>query len=263
MVKKGEDMGGIAYRYHITTQELMAANPTVNPNMMSVGTVLTVPASQTPEPPPAPGAAASSEPPTPTPIPLEVGQINCARTQEGGVWCFLPVKNTRDFAVEGVSATIRAADKDAHTIVPLTAFPLLDVLPPGASLPVSAYFPPDMLAGLAQPYQFSGELTSSLPSRDDGRYLPAEVKNQKVLISEDGLSAEIQMEAALAQPGAAQRVWVAAVAYDARGAVIGARRWENADGQVLKNGEPYPITMYLYSVSGPIDHVMLTAEARP
>src|SRR5512141_2101170 len=49
-VVKGEDMFGIALRYGVTLEELKAANPDVNPNFLSVGAVLVIPQSLTPQP---------------------------------------------------------------------------------------------------------------------------------------------------------------------------------------------------------------------
>ena len=49
-VKKGEDMFGIALRYGVTLDELMSANPDVDPNFLSIGSLLVVPPSSQPVP---------------------------------------------------------------------------------------------------------------------------------------------------------------------------------------------------------------------
>jgi LysM repeat protein len=252
-VAGGEDMFGIAWRYGITLEDLMAANPDVNPNFLSIGTLLVIPASNLPVP--------SSEPPTPTPIPLETGRLNCARSADDGIWCFWPVHNPHSFALENISAIFRLADRDAQNIQPRQAFLVLDVLPPGASLPLAVYYPPP----LPDPFQASVEILTVLPNpADDGRYLPAQLETQQVQIAPDGLSASITAEVRLEQPDdSAQRVWVAAVAYDAEGKVTGVRRWENTTAGPIASGQSLEVQLELYSVGAPIARVELFAEARP
>jgi LysM repeat protein len=106
----GEDMFGIAWRYGITLEDLMAANPEVNPNFLASATLLVIPAIEP--------AGAIQRAADPTPIPLETGRLNCARSADGGVWCFWPVHNPHRFALENISAIFRLADRDAQNIQP-------------------------------------------------------------------------------------------------------------------------------------------------
>jgi LysM repeat protein len=83
-IKKGEDLGGIAYAYRVSLTALMAANPDVNTYALSVGQVLVIP----------PSSEASSENegdegiPSPTPVSLELDNPQCYASSDGGVWCF-------------------------------------------------------------------------------------------------------------------------------------------------------------------------------
>ncbi len=265
VVKKGEDLGGIAWQYRVSVEDLLAANPTVQPNMMSIGTKLIIPPSKTQMPPGTDGVGqiAGATPPTPTPRPVAAGKLNCTPVGDGGVWCFLPVKNDGSTTLEGLSAVFHIADRQAQAIVSQSAFPPLDTLPPGVTLPLAAYFPPDQIVRLTQPYQYSGEILTVLSSADDGRYIPVRVENQQVTLAENGLSASISADVVLISTGKAGRVWVAAVAYDAQGNVTGVRRWEKTDARALEYGQALAITMSVYSVSARIDKVDLVAEARP
>ncbi len=275
IVKKGEDLSGIAWQYRVSIEDLMAVNPTVQPNMMSVGTKLVIPPSKTPMPPGAAGAgqpageagAAGSPPPTSTPLPVAAGKLNCSPAADGGIWCFMPVKNSGSITLEGLSAIFHVADRQAQGVVSQSAFLPLDTLPPGVSLPLTAYFPPDQIAGhaggLTPPYQYSGEILTALPSADDGRYKPVRVENQQVTLTTDGLSANISANVVLDSAGKAGRVWVAAVAYDAQGNVTGVRRWEKTDTHPLEHGQALAFSMSVYSVSTRIERVDLIAEARP
>lgn len=267
IIKKGEDLGGIAYLYHVTVADIMAANPTVDPHAMSVGTELVIPASKTPQAQAAgtgtPNAAA------PTPIPVTLGAAVCSRSLDGGIWCFQSVHNTQGFAVESVSARLRISgaalgQPTEQTTIEQIAFLPLDVLPDGVTLALSAYFPPEQAAAISGPLQVGSELLNALPNPNDGRYLPARVEQTQVRIAPDSLAAEIETEIRLeAQNASAKRVWVAATAYDAQGNVVGTRRWENDNAHRLESGQALKITFSIYSVSGKIARVDLVPEARP
>lgn len=250
-------MFGIALRYGISLDELRTANPTVNPSFLSIGTKLLIPDSLTPMP--------STAQPTATPVPITFGTLHCTRSAEGGAWCFQPVQNTQDYALESVRAVFRLTDAGAQQIIPQQAFLPLDVLPVGATLPLYAYFPPDSISALSGPLVGSAELQGALPHRDDGRYLPVEVSNQKATIRADGLSAQVSADVTLTEEAddPAGRLWFAAIAYDAQGRVTGVRRWEMPAGTSLEQGKSLPVAFDLYSAAGPIERVELMAEARP
>jgi hypothetical protein len=259
-VKKGEDLGGIAFIYHITVPDLMAANPTITPQVMSIGAVLVIPPPKTP----LPTEAASAQPAAATALPLEIGKTNCVHGTDGGLTCLFPVKNTRSQALESVSGVIRIQSPDGNALLEQHVLLPLDVLPPGAALPLLAYFPAEQVADLPKDFRAAGEIQTALPHAEDGRYLPTELRNQKALIAADGLSAAISLDVLLAgQQGPAQRIWVAAVAYDDQGQMIGARRWENPAGQSLTADQPLSVQINLYSLAGKIHRVELMAEARP
>jgi len=260
IIKKGDDLGGIAWQYRVSLEDLMTANPTVQPYLLRIGDELVIPPATTPEPPP---AGTTPEPPTPTPMPVETGRLNCAEEEDGGVWCFLPVHNSGPAPLESLSALIRLADAEAVTILPQEAFPPLDVLPPGESMPLLAYFPPSQSSQLSRPFQASAEILTALPSPDDGRYLPAAVEDQRVIIAADGLSAAVEANIVLTSPGTAQRIWAAAVAYDAGGNITGVRKWESPAEKTLKSGQKLPVQLQIYSVSAPIERVEILVQARP
>lgn len=243
-------------------EELIAANPTVNPRIMSIGTTLNIPQSKTPQP----TLAAPSDGPiqTPTAMPVETKPIACTPTQEGGIWCFQLVHNPNDFPLESVTGEFRLREGPAQEVLSQTAHMLLDTLPAGASLPLMAYFDPDAAAGLGDAWQASSEIIAALPNPVDGRYVPGRIANQKALISADGLSAEVSLDISLAQPdSSARRVWVAATAYDAGGNVVGARRWEMAGAEPLQSGETLQVKMNVYSISRAIERVECMTELRP
>ncbi len=253
VVAKNEDLWGIAFRYGVTLDDLLTANPTVNPRAMTVGTTLLIPAPQyTPTIDP-------KNPPQPTPVSLHLDQPVCTGTASDGLWCFTSAGNSQAFDVEGVSAAIHLLDKDSGALVTQEAYPPLNRLPAGGSLPLAAFF----AAPAPQNFDASVELLSALPiPTDAGRYLALSEDTPQVKIAADGLSAEVSGTVQLGdgQP-AAGVVTVAGVAYDQDGHIIGLRTWE--PGQPLSAGSSMDYSFVVYSTGSPIASVQVFSEAIP
>jgi LysM repeat protein len=249
-------MLGIAFQYQITLEELMAANPEVKPNQMSIGTGLVIPGT-------AESSTADETPdahPTPTALPVDLGPIFCAQTREGGAWCSQLIHNPHDFALEGLSGIFRLVDQENQAVTSQTGFLPLDLIQPGQNLPISVFFPPPIPSA----YQASAEIISSLPNPQDGRYLPVKIEDQEVAVAENGLSARVTFTLSLDRAEtAATRIRAAAIAYDQQGRVVGIRRWERTQDLQLNPGETLSVELTLYSQSGPIQRVEISAESRP
>jgi hypothetical protein len=246
-------MTGIAIQYGISVDALLKANPSVNPRAMSVGIPLIIPVGGR--------ATPTVLAPTPTPIPLTMDPLACYPTPEGGLWCFLPIHNNQETAVENLTAWVRVAGVPAQKYLEGTAGSALNLLPPGASLPLTAYFPPPV----PSPFQASAGLVSALPvgnPQDGGRYLPAHMDNQHILIDPSGLTARVSGEALLDAPDTtAATIWVVAVAYDAQNHMVGVRRWENQ--QPLAPGKRLSFDLTIFTLSGAIQRIDTLIEARP
>jgi len=250
-------MFGIALRHGIPLEVLLTANPTVDPGFLSVGTELKVPASMaTPDP-------AQS---TPTPVPVEVSPPDCYPVADGGLWCYLLVSNPNDQAVENLSAQILVSGFADGQIASQTAFPPLNLLASSSAMPLAAYFPPPVPDGFS-PY---GQLlTTLLLPAGDQRYAPASVENPRIEIQDgpfqDGQLAQVSGTVRLEEAsGAIRLLWVAAVAYDAEGNVVGLRKWDA--GTDLTGGESSPLripfSLTVYSLGPAIDHVEVLVEAQ-
>ncbi len=133
-VQKGDTISGIALKYGVAIDELIAVNPEVSPNSMSVGTMLKIPSN-----PDNPSGEA-----TPTPAPLTVQQIECYPTTDKSTWCFILVRNDFPDFMENVSAQVTLVDSEETFIASQTALLPLDILPPNMSLPLAVFFPPDI-----------------------------------------------------------------------------------------------------------------------
>ncbi len=253
VVKAGEDMSGIALRYRVKLSDLKAANPSVTPNVMRIGTVLIIPGTAIPNP--------TVVTPTQPPPDILVGQARCDLDAQGGATCFVVAHNQGETAAENVSVSFRLVDPQAQPSdkpVQQVATAPLNLLPAGTDLPLMAYFPAPLPAG----FRVAAELASSLPaSEGEKRYLALALENKQVNVLPDGLTAEVSGDAASQAEQDAATVWVVAVAYDEAGNVVGLRRWENSSP--LPAGGSLPFTLGVYSTGAKIARVDLLGEARP
>jgi hypothetical protein len=228
---------------------LQAANPEISPNAMSVGQVLNIPSD--------PGNPSGE--PTPTAASFTVQQIECYPTADKGMWCFVLVHNDLSDFMENVSAQVTLVDANNATITSQTALLPLNILPPNTSLPLTIFFPPEIPFDAKPRVQV---LTAIRLLPKDERYLPATINNTLVQVNTDGRSARVSGVVLLPdQAKAANRIWIAATAYDDAGRVIGVRRWEASVG--LSAGGNVPFEFTVFGVGGKIERVGFAVEARP
>jgi LysM repeat protein len=248
VVAAGETMSSIALRYGVETAVIMAANPQISPNAMSIGAKLTIPSQS--------GSGFSGA--NAIPAPMAVGSLNCTRSRDSGVWCFLLIKNEQNLPVENLLARIILGNGQTGQVVDQLTTAPLNVLYPGKSLALSAYF----TAPVPDPFQTSSEMVSTLLVQDgSNRYLETKVENQQVTIDSNGLSARVYGEVSLTDTSvSANQVWTAAIAYDDQGRVVGVRRWESA--APLTGGQKISFSFQVYSTGAVITSVDVLVEAR-
>lgn len=248
-IQQGDTISSIALRFGVSMDELIAANPEISPNAMSVGQVLNIPSSP---------VNASGES-TPTPAPFSIEQIECYPTADGGMWCFVLVHNDFSDLMENVSAQVTLVNAEGAALASQTALLSLNIIPPNTSLPLAVFFPPDVPAD-ARPQVQALTAIRLLPG--DERYLPASTNNTLVQVNADGLSARVTGQVLLpANAPAASQVWVTGTAYDETGRIAGMRRWEWDAG--LAPGGSLPFDFTLSSLGGSIERVEFAVEARP
>ena len=242
-------MSSIALKFGVSLDDLIAANPEVLANAMSVGTVLKIPSN--PDNP--------SGEPTPTAAPFTIQQIECYPTADKGMWCFVLVHNDFSDFMENVSAQVTLVDSNNATLASQTALLPLNILPPNTSLPLAVFFPPDIPFNAKPQVQI---LTAIRLLPNDERYLPAAINNVLAQVSANGHSAQVSgLVLSQSQTSAASQVWVAATAYDGTGRVVGVRRWESS--AVLSAGGSLPFEFMISSIGGRIARVEFAVEARP
>lgn len=248
-VKSGDTTGQIAQKFNVTLYALMAANPNVNPNSISVGQTLKIPSQ--------PNSLSAS---TPTPVPFPVKQIACYPTMDRGMWCMVLVYNNSSNFIEDVTSQITLIDSNGKSIASQTATLPLDILPSNSSMPLTTYFAPDVPLNAKPQVQI---LTAIQIQPNDPRYLPATLQKTSVQVDASGLTAQVSGQVLLpsSSSSAAKSIWVAAVAYDESGGVVGVRRWESTSA--VSAGGSLPFSFMVSSIAGNISRVEFAVEAKP
>jgi LysM repeat protein len=268
IIEKGETMLGIAIRYGIALEDLQAANPDIDPNMLSVGSQLIIPL----------GDALQGIVMTPTPIPVTLGAPNCYQTSDDGAWCFVLVENHLPYALENISARVGLISQEDNHFVEGTAFPPLNRIGSGKKVPLMLFFSPPV------PTLFSVKtelLTAVANAEDSTRYVNGEVVIDEVKITSDGQTAtargRVIFPNSTEYPGL---VWLVAVAYGDDGSVVGVRKWEavfpsvNPEPLLIGTPEimmtvspiailPVSFEMKVFSLGPDIKQVEVLLEAHP
>lgn len=251
-------MLGVALRYGISLEDLLAANPEVDPRFLSVDAVLIIPQQQ----------ESPEEIPTPTPPAVELAGPVCYQTLEANAWCFLLVDNDQSYALENISAWIGIYTPEGDIVAGKVAITPLNWLPAGRAMPIVVSFPSPLPPDLTVT---SERFSALIMSGESDRYLDAQVEVDKIEVSADGLLASIRGNLGLPDESpAAQLLWLLGVAYDSQGNVIGVRRWEaeasgsqNEPAAILEAGENLPFSFEVYSLGPQIERVDVLVEARP
>lgn len=244
-IKSGDTFSVLAEQFKISQDDLRAANPDVSPNSMSIGATLIIPNSTN-------AVSAAS---TLTPMPAPVTQTVCHPTADNGLWCFALIQNNTPDFLENVSAQITLLDENSNALASQSAFTPLDMIPPNSSLPVFVFFP-----NTNSNVKIQVQLLSAIQS-NGSRYLPAVINNTVTKINWNGLTAQVSGQIYLpAESQAATQTYVAAVAYDKNGVVVGVKRWE---GGAIQPAGNLQFNFLVSSLGSAIDAVEFAVQAKP
>jgi LysM repeat protein len=248
-VVENDTLTGIAFRHSVTLEDLIAANPGIDPNFLTIGLTLTVPLE---------GVVVAALP-TPTPIPMGIRAPQCYPSPDNSLVCMAVVENDQSIAVENVVVLFSLDSGDRGDPVTKTAIMPLNILPAGRQSAVSATF----YLPISQDYVPEATLTSVIPVLDgDQRYLKSELQVGEIVITPDGKQARVRGAIMLLpEQSIASIVWVSALAYDAQKNIVGIRKWVAHD--ILEAGNQINFELVVYSLGLPIDHVDIITETRP
>jgi murein DD-endopeptidase MepM/ murein hydrolase activator NlpD len=245
-IKAGDTFSQLAEQFKISEDDLRAANPDIQPNSMPVGGTLLIPDAS---------SIRAARGATPTPVPVPVTQTVCHPAASNSLWCFALIHNDSAEALENVSAQITLLSENNNPLASQTASAPLDIIPPNSSLPVYASFPNVSPAANVQVQILTAYQSSN------SNYLPATLNNATAQIDWNGLTAQLSGQVSLpAESKAATQTWVAAVAYNKDGQVVGVRRWE---GGAMQPGGSIPFSFSVSSFGSAIDRVEYVIEVRP
>lgn len=248
VIKEGDTMLAIAFKYGISLEALQSANPDVNARLLVVGTELVIPLED----------IIPSNPITATPIPVQITQTICHPAQDG-IWCFVNIRNDRGRPLENVSAEVIVQDSSGKFLTEGIAFGAMNLLPVEEELPLVVFFPGrypnDLLAT-------SNILTVQLLPKDDDRYLNAWIEIDAIEISETGVSAEVEGKIGLpAKSVPGNLAWVLLVAYDNDKNVVGFRKVEQVER--MEPGTSRNFNIQVFSLDSEITEVRAFVEVRP
>lgn len=240
-IVSGDTFSELAEQFKISQDALRAANPSVMPNSMSVGSSLLIP--------PVEPATANSA--TLTPIGLPISQCVCHASKDGGLWCFGLINNPTPGRIENLAARISLLDEQGANVTSQIAFPPLDAIPANAALPVLGFFPntsPNVFPQI--------QVLSAIPASAE---TSPEVKLDNIVtrISWDGLSAQVQGDARVSS---GTQIWIAAVVYNQNQQISGVKRWE---GTLDSATNTTHFNFMVASLNGVIERVDLVAEVKP
>jgi len=248
-VRANDTFLAIALAFGLSHEELLAANPGLNPDLLSIGQQLLIPV---------PGGQGTATPiPTPTPLPLQVTEPRCFPSTSGGLWCLVSVTNTTGAAVEGLSGLLSLLSTSGDPLLTLPIYPPLNLLPADQVMVLATYLTPPVPAFT----RVVAALTMAVPVQQiDSRYATLDWSAARSQPSADRQSWDASVNIRLpADSATTWRVAVALLAFDDQGQVIGFAKWEPADA--LRPGEQVEADLTVYSLGPTIEHVEVMAEA--
>lgn len=248
-IQSGDMLSGVAQRHGVKLEQLLAANPEIDPNFLIVGTEIII----------STGDGEIATFPTPTPIAVMLGTPICYATADHGASCLVLAENQQPQDLENISATIRLLTREGDPIHEELAISPLNLLSSGNTISLIATFPGPIPEG----FRPQAILNTALPiSPDDKRYIDLEISIEDQLIN--GISARVRgkvINANVDEPLTAQVIWLAAIAYDDAQQPIGIRKLEMETELLPENSLPFEINVY--SLGPSIANVIILGEARP
>jgi LysM repeat protein len=248
-VQKDETLLLIAAQYGISLDTLLAANPGINPRLLSIGQELTIPGPE--------GGPLIPELPTTTPMPVQISDAVCYASISGDLTCLASVSNPGQEPVEGVVVRFSVSSGGGRPGTSVEAYTPLNLLLPGHALPVSASFamPPGA-------YAVDAAVLSALPAANTGdRYAEVTLSDDTQQASEGKTEWMVSGRADIAAPEGVdvRRLVVLAMGFDSSGGIVGYTEFETEPGPSLAG--PIAYSLALFSLGPAIEQVQVDAEA--
>ena len=252
-VLEGESLLGIAIDYGVSLEALQAANPDVQAQFLSIGTVLIIP-------PPEGGFAVAATNLAPPPLaPVTLGEPACYALASGNLVCLVEARNPGEVPIENVSARLTLAGGDGLPFASAVAFAALDLIPPGGALPLAVLFQPipDQPIAALGVELLTGNVAADPAPPGRAVLLPVAAPQGGLLGGRWTVAGQVSnpTDQPLSTPQ------VALALYDAAGRLIGYRKQTLTPG--LAPGETRAFTLAADVLAGAVDHFAVFAEGRP
>lgn len=252
IVQKDDTLLGIAIRYGVTLEEVLAANPDINPRILSIDQEILIPSLE--------GDVPGGLIPTATPIPLEVAKVNCYTTITENLWCITHVFNSAEVWLEGLSVIITRFNDQGEQISAQPVFAPLNLLPPGSVMPFGAQFSD----GIDNAELVIAITNTSFSAQSiEGRYMSMSLDWESQVSAQNGVIWKIAGTASIHPENevGTEKVSFLVTAFGETRHVVGYRKWEHV-GRV-EPGEVIDFEIEVYSLGPPISYVEVLAEALP
>lgn len=158
LVQSGDTLLAIAAKFGVSAEAIQEANGIVDPRRLQIEQELVIPRPEAdPEQPPTP---------TPTPPPMTIRSLNFQQTPLGALWALGEVYNPGSDPLSEVMLQVSLFDGDGQLLASETAFPQLDVVPPGQAVSFAILYPdpPPHFA------QYQAVILAGVPMSPNTRY---------------------------------------------------------------------------------------------
>ncbi len=248
VIVEGDTLLAIALKYGVELNDLLLANPGLNPRFLTVGTTLVVPI-----------RGAQGPVPTATPRPVGLSSVSCYPAVSEELWCLLSAGLAEGPPIEGLVGLVSLVDGNGRPLRTEPAFSPLNLLVPGSELPLIAYFAPPVPEFAAAVATIISAVSAGNPAE---RYLAVQLSEVESSISADGRLGTVQGTLALEPSADEAPEWirVVAVGLDAGGHIVGFTTFDpSVDGDF---GHGVPFQIEVASLGPPLARFSLLTEAR-
>ncbi len=210
VIQTGDTLIGIAVKHNITLEALEAINPGINPTNLQPGQAVFIPA-------PALDPLAPNQAVVATPLPVSLDSFQCSPTPVASLICLTEFTNTTDQPIINLSVKATLLNSDNSIGDSTVAFSPLDLIPPGASVPLGAVF-----NGGSQRLAIASPLTAEVGGGLADLYATLPVPD--VTGASDGGAFTLTGTLTNTTPTALNTVVVVGTVYNAAGDVTGYRK---------------------------------------
>jgi LysM repeat protein len=248
IVQLNDTLLGIAAQYGLDLDDLLAANPGLNPRLLSVGQALVIPG---PEGDPIGELIA-----LPPPEPIDVSRPACFPQPGGTMTCLVLVTNPGDVPLEGVVLTLTSLDARGRAVESTSAVPALPVVPVVGAVPAAGSL--HEVPGAGGAVIVHVESAYSSPGLAE-RSVPVDIRQTVHQPSEDRRRWDLAGELQLPQGPDSDPILfrVVAIGLDADGGPLGFATWEGQTGY----GHSVMYRLFVFSLGGRMETVQVLAAA--